>query len=142
TAGHGDRRGHALPGAGRSDAGEVRRRQPGRGAAESGRLPGAHRRPMTTLRGHLVLTGYMGAGKSTVGALLAQRLRRPFIDLDREIERSTGQSIPTIFSEQGEAGFRRLEAQALAEALAGPEAVIAAGGGALLAAESRRRARR
>ena len=97
---------------------------------------------MTTLRGHLVLTGYMGAGKSTVGALLAQRLRRPFIDLDREIERSTGQSIPTIFSEQGEAGFRRLEAQALAEALAGPEAVIAAGGGALLAAESRRRARR
>ena len=61
----------------------------------------------------IALTGYMGSGKSTVGALVADALGCPFIDLDEVIARKAGRSIPEIFEAEGERGFRRLEKQAL-----------------------------
>ena len=76
------------------------------------------------------LVGMMGAGKSTVGPALARRLELPFVDLDAEIERASGLSIPEIFEAQGEAAFRALEAEAL-DRMAGTERVVAIGGGAL-----------
>lgn len=72
----------------------------------------------------------MGAGKSTVGPLLAARLGVPFLDLDREIEARAGFAVPDIFEREGEAGFRARESAALRE-LCDQDAVIALGGGAL-----------
>jgi chorismate synthase len=89
------------------------------------------------LPAHVYLSGPSGAGKSTVGALVAQALGLPFVDLDREIEREAGVAIPEIFAREGEAGFRRREQAALERAAAGARAVIALGGGA----ETRRTAR-
>jgi len=86
---------------------------------------------------HLALIGFMGAGKSTVGRDVAERTARPFVDTDEEIERLHG-PIPELF-ERGEAEFRRLEEQVVAEALAGPPAVIALGGGAVLSEKTRQR---
>ena len=60
----------------------------------------------------IVLTGFMGSGKSTVGALLAERLGWKFFDLDAEIERREGMSVPAIFANMGEMRFRRAEAAA------------------------------
>ncbi len=80
---------------------------------------------------HLALIGFMGAGKTTVGRQVAERIGRPFVDTDEEIEKRHG-PIPELF-ERGEPEFRRLEEQIVAEALAGPKAVIALGGGAILA---------
>lgn len=77
----------------------------------------------------IFLTGFMGAGKTTVGRLLAERLGVPFVDLDPEIERRVGMSVREIFASRGEAEFRRLEREALAATLAQPDAVIATGGG-------------
>ncbi|CAN5804175.1 shikimate kinase [soil metagenome] len=77
----------------------------------------------------VVLVGLMGAGKSTVGPLLAHRLGWRFLDLDGEIERLAGQSVPEIFSTRGEAGFRQLEAEATAQLAGRADIVIAAGGG-------------
>ena len=83
----------------------------------------------------IFLTGFMGAGKSTVGPLLAERLGWRFIDLDNDIVRQAGRSIAEIFDSEGEAHFRTLESQALEEVIAGlgsgGPAVIALGGGAL-----------
>jgi shikimate kinase/3-dehydroquinate synthase len=87
---------------------------------------------------HLALIGMMGAGKTTVGREVARLTHRPFLDTDAEIENRHG-PIPTIFEERGEPAFRRLEEQIVAEALAGPEAVIALGGGAVLSPVSRSR---
>jgi shikimate kinase len=77
----------------------------------------------------LVLTGFMGAGKSTVGRLMAARLGWDFLDLDAHLEQRTGMTIPEIFGLQGEARFRRLESSALASALTHRKTVIALGGG-------------
>jgi 3-dehydroquinate synthase len=85
----------------------------------------------------LVLTGFMGTGKTTVGRLVARRCGLEFVDLDEEIERRCGRAIPEIFSEDGEAAFRRLEAEALEEALRREPAILATGGGALLSLENR-----
>lgn len=74
----------------------------------------------------------MGVGKSTVGPALAERLGRRFVDTDREIERRAGRRIAEIFAEEGEAAFRRLEAEAVEDAGAGG-AVVALGGGAVTA---------
>lgn len=83
------------------------------------------------LRPNVVLTGFMATGKSTVGRVLAARLRYGFVDTDRIIEERHG-PIPVIFAERGEAAFRALE-RALAEELAGLSSlVISTGGGMLL----------
>ena len=78
----------------------------------------------------LILTGFMGSGKSTVGRLLASQLRWTFIDLDTAIEQRAHQTVPEIFAQHGEPHFRTLEAEALAEALQSTNLVIALGGGA------------
>ena len=86
----------------------------------------------------IVLVGLMGAGKSSVGPRLAARLRVPFADVDREIERSEGLAVAEIFDRLGEAHFRRLEGEAIARLSDGPPCVIAAGGGAFVDADNRR----
>ncbi len=91
---------------------------------------------------HVYLVGFMGAGKSTLGPLLARALARPFVDLDVEIERRAGATIAELFARRGEVFFRRLERQALADAARGRDAVIALGGGALGASASRARVAR
>lgn len=80
----------------------------------------------------------MGAGKTTVGRLLARRLKRSFYDTDEEIERRCGVRIPVIFDIEGEAGFRARETQVIADLSALDSAVLATGGGAVLAEENRR----
>ncbi|MGH9596775.1 MAG: shikimate kinase [Edaphobacter sp.] len=77
----------------------------------------------------LVLTGFMGAGKSTIGRLLADRLDWQFLDLDVHLEARTGATIPQLFERHGEAHFRRLESSALASALGRDRTVLALGGG-------------
>src|SRR3984885_1386652 len=77
----------------------------------------------------LVLTGFMGAGKSTIGRLLAARIGWNFLDLDAHLEARTNPTIPQLFEQQGEARFRRLESTALASALGYSNIVLALGGG-------------
>ncbi len=89
--------------------------------------------------GNLYLVGMMGAGKSTVGRLLARRLKLRFLDCDHEIERRCGVKIPLIFEIEGESGFRARESEVLAELSALRGIVLATGGGAVLAAQNRRR---
>lgn len=85
----------------------------------------------------IVLTGFMGAGKSTVGALLAERLGWQLLDTDRLVENRAGLSVAAIFHSQGEAAFREMEAAAIRDASARDRVVIALGGGALERADTR-----
>ncbi len=86
----------------------------------------------------MALIGYMGSGKTTVGRLLARRTGRDFVDLDHEISRDAGLTIPKIFAEGGEDRFRDLEHAALLSALDRREpAVISCGGGAITRPENR-----
>jgi shikimate kinase len=78
----------------------------------------------------IILAGFMGAGKSTIGRLLAARLGWEFLDLDAHLEDRTGTTIPDLFSRHGEPHFRRLESTALASALSRSHTVLALGGGA------------
>jgi len=78
----------------------------------------------------IYLVGMMGVGKSTVGALLATRLGRTFLDTDREVESAAGRTIAEIFESEGEAYFRALEAEAIRSASA-DAGVVALGGGAV-----------
>lgn len=87
---------------------------------------------------NIILVGYRGTGKTTVGRLLAQRLGRPFADADDRIEAVAGRSVADIFAAEGEAGFRDREAAALAELCAQSGCVIATGGGAVLREANRR----
>ena len=89
--------------------------------------------------GNIFLVGLMGAGKTTVGRMLARRLKLRFVDSDQEIERRCGVKLPVIFEIEGEAGFRAREEQAIAELTALEGIVLATGGGAVLAGDSRRR---
>lgn len=77
------------------------------------------------------MTGFMGAGKTTVGQRLAALLGLPFVDLDQEIERLAGSPVREIVERQGEPWFRRLELEALQSVVARGDAVIATGGGTL-----------
>ncbi|MBL8385884.1 MAG: shikimate kinase [Burkholderiales bacterium] len=74
----------------------------------------------------------MGAGKTTIGRLLARHLGRPFFDSDHEIEARTGVKVPVIFEIEGEAGFRQRESQVIAELTRRDGIVLATGGGAIL----------
>ena len=78
----------------------------------------------------IVLVGFMGAGKTTVGNLLATRLGLPFADSDHVLEHHAGRPIRQIFAEDGEEAFRALEYEVIAGLLDGPPAVLALGGGA------------
>lgn len=87
---------------------------------------------------NIVLVGFMGTGKSTVAAALAERLGWTKIDLDTSIEEAEGTSIPNLFAEKGEPFFRRVETAALRRELEGrSNQVVATGGGAALAEENR-----
>ena len=87
---------------------------------------------LVEIPGNVYLVGLMGAGKTSVGRVLAKRLKKTFIDSDHEIESRTGVRIPVIFEIEGEEGFRRREAAVLRELVLLPEAVLATGGGAVL----------
>jgi shikimate kinase len=78
----------------------------------------------------IVLVGFMGAGKTTAGRLVAGRLGVPFLDSDQVIEERTGREIRDIFAADGEPAFRELEHRTITELLAGPPVVLALGGGA------------
>ncbi len=78
----------------------------------------------------IVLVGFMGAGKTTVGELLAGQLGLPFTDADQVIEQRAGRPVRQIFAEDGEPAFRALEHQVITALLDGPELVLALGGGA------------
>lgn len=84
-----------------------------------------------------VLVGFMGAGKSSVGRLLARRLGAEFVDVDRRIEAAAGKRIEEIFSTEGEQAFREWERKAIREAVSVPGRVIATGGGAFLDGDNR-----
>lgn len=89
------------------------------------------------LPGSIFLVGLMGAGKTSVGRLLAKRFGKTFYDCDQEIERRTGVKIPVIFEIEGEAGFRARETSVLKQLAALDDIVLATGGGAVLDKENR-----
>ena len=84
----------------------------------------------------VVLTGFMGAGKTTVGRRLSELAGVPFVDLDERIESRFGASVREIFAREGEPAFRAAEREELARALAPDPAVVATGGGTLTFAEN------
>ncbi len=88
--------------------------------------------------GNIFLVGLMGAGKTSVGRVLARRLGKAFYDCDHEIERATGVKVPVIFDIEGEAGFRARETRALTELVTRTDIVLATGGGAVLSADNRK----
>ena len=89
---------------------------------------------------HIVLIGMMGVGKSTVGRRPAKELSRPFVDSDDEVVARTGRTVTEIFATDGEAAFRDIEAEVMADLLASPvPSVIAAAGGSVLSSSTRAR---
>lgn len=91
---------------------------------------------------NIILIGFRGTGKTTIGRILAQRLRREFVDADEYLERKTGKLIKDIFAEGGEVLFRDIEMQVIAELCLLDDRVIATGGGAVLREENIRRLRK
>jgi shikimate kinase len=95
----------------------------------------------SAIPGNIFLVGMMGAGKTSVGRVLAKRLNKIFYDSDHVIEERTGVKIPVIFEIEGEPGFRQRESAVLDELTALDDVVLATGGGAVLAQENRDRLR-
>jgi shikimate kinase len=86
---------------------------------------------------NIFLVGMMGAGKTTVGRALAQRLKREFVDTDKVMVERTGVAVATVFEIEGEEGFRRRECSVLREICEASDRVVATGGGIVLAEENR-----
>lgn len=86
---------------------------------------------INNLPDRIFLCGFMGAGKSTIGKRLAEKLDVPFWDLDDYIEKEAGKNIPQIFKENGEPEFRNLERQSLLKVIRNYQGIIALGGGSL-----------
>jgi shikimate kinase len=97
--------------------------------------------PPLRLNRSIVMVGLMGAGKTSIGRRLAQRLHVPFIDSDAEIEKAANESIAEIFERAGEAVFRAGERRIIARLLDGPAQVLATGGGAFMDPATRARIR-
>ncbi|MEW5747026.1 MAG: shikimate kinase [Nitrospirota bacterium] len=91
---------------------------------------------------NIVLTGFMGTGKTVVGTLLAERLRRPLIDVDSEIEREQRMTVAEIFAREGEAAFRDMEAAVIRRLSERAGVIIATGGGAVVRQENRENLRK
>jgi shikimate kinase len=85
----------------------------------------------------IVLVGLMGAGKTSIGRRIAERMNLPFIDADHEIEKAAGKSIPEIFADHGEAHFRDGERRVIARLLENGKQILATGGGAFMNTETR-----
>lgn len=98
-----------------------------------------HKGPSLILPRTLVLVGLMGAGKTSVGRRLAQRLALPFADADQEIEKAANATIAEIFARDGEAVFRGCERRVIGRLLDGPVQILATGGGAFMDAVTRER---
>ncbi len=103
---------------------------------QNSRKPSSH--PGSALKKSIVLVGLMGAGKSSIGRLVASRLKLEFIDADTEIESAADSSIEEIFESHGEAVFRSGERRVIERLLAGPVRIIATGGGAFIDNETRK----
>ena len=88
------------------------------------------------MRRNIALIGFMGAGKTTVGRILAKRLSLRFVETDDLVERMAGKTIPRIFEEEGEETFRRLEAEAVKKAASMEGVVVSCGGGVVLRGEN------
>lgn len=86
---------------------------------------------------NIVLTGFMGTGKTAVGRRLAEELHAPFVDVDETIERKAGHSVRHIFETQGEPAFRKLESEVIVELSGQDRSIISTGGGALLQVKNR-----
>ena len=93
---------------------------------------------LSTNTRNIYFVGLMGAGKTTIGKLLAKHLGRNFYDTDFEVEKRTGVKIPVIFELEGEAGFRKRETAAIQDLTQLSNIVMATGGGAVIAEENRR----
>ena len=105
---------------------------------QDARLRDAHPRSRAgRLDRHVAFVGFMGAGKSTMGELIAARLGRAWFDTDQVVVKRCGRSIPELFAAGEQAVFRALEKQVIAELLAGEPAVLSLGGGALEDTETR-----
>lgn len=97
-------------------------------------VPPTQRHPSSAA--NIVLIGFMGSGKTTVGQLLAQKREWQFVDTDEMVVQTARRDIPTLFATEGEIGFRDREAAAIREASTGERQVIATGGGAVLRPEN------
>jgi len=91
----------------------------------------------TSMNKNIILIGFMGTGKTTVGLRLAESLGWTFTDTDKQIEELTGKSIPEIFAEEGEEYFRQLETEVLERLRSRDRLVVSTGGGAVLRAANR-----
>src|SRR5262249_40043808 len=98
--------------------------------------PGAARGPAA--QDNIFLVGLTGAGKTSIGKLLAKRLDKAVLDSGHEVERATGVKIPVIFEIEGEAGFRARETRMLEDLVRGGNIVLATGGGAVLSPQNRK----
>ena len=93
---------------------------------------------MVTINDNIFFVGLMGAGKTTIGKLLAKKLQKTFYDTDHEIEKKLGVKVSVIFELEGEEGFRKRETQMIDELTNKKDIILATGGGAVLSEENRR----